>query len=134
MTEEQSHPQCWVEWTDKADMNEFVDIMLEKNCISTKSELYNFFLKPFGQSIVRCNARKLELIAYLFHRLCVKRIIRRKGGKGYFVCLERRFTDSGKNKFKKDLLKYLSSEVHLKKSLYASTRKEVEEIITHILK
>jgi hypothetical protein len=134
MTEGQLHPQCWVEWTGKADMGKFVNIMLERKCIHTKRELYNFFLKPFSQSIVRCNARKLELIAYLFHRLCVKRIIRRKGGKGYFVCIERRFTDFDRKKFKKDLLKYLSSEVHLKKSFYAPTRKEVEEIIASILK
>ncbi|MGD0711913.1 MAG: hypothetical protein ABR968_12125 [Bacteroidales bacterium] len=134
MTEGQPRRQCWVEWTDKADMGKFVNIMWERKCIYTQRELYNFFLKPFSQSIVRCNARKLELIAYLFHRLCAKRIIRRKGGKGYFVCIERRFTDFDRKKFKKDLLKYLSSEVHLKKSFYAPTRKEVEEIIASILK
>jgi hypothetical protein len=134
MTQAQIIPLCRLEWTGKAKLDSFVDIMLVKKCIYAKRELYNFFLKPSRNNIVRYNTDKLELLAYLLHRLCRKGIIRPKVNKGYFICAESHFTDFDKNKIKKNTLKYLSCEVHLKKSRYATIRAEVEEIIAHILK
>ena len=123
-----------MEWTGLANLDYLTDILKERKYIYEKKELFNFFRYPGNNTIVRFNLEKLEFLACLIHRLCKEQFIRLKVNKGYFLCIERHFTDSEGNKMRENVLKYLSCQVNTKKSLYAAIRKEVDEIIACISK
>jgi hypothetical protein len=134
MAQSQIMPLFRMEWTGKGRLDYFVDIMKVKNNIYSKKELFNLFLKPGDNTIVRFNADKLELLACLLHRLFKDEFIRMKKTKGYFIYAENHFTDCEGKKMRKNALKFLSCQVNKNKSRYAAISKEVEEIIAKISK
>jgi hypothetical protein len=134
MTQAQIMSLCQMEWTGLANLDYFTDILKERKYIYEKKELFNFFLNPDNNTIVRFNLKKLEFLAYLIHRLHKEKFIRLKVNKGYFLCIESHFTDRDGNKMRENVLKFLSCQVNTKKSLYTAIRAEVDEIIAYISK
>lgn len=124
-----------VVWLGKGKLEELVHQLLALKLITSKSALFDLFSSTrYANVRVTWDLSRKAHLAYLWHELYVRGMIRAVGSKGYFAFAEVHFTGTNGEILHRNSLKRLSSAIGLDPDRFERVIADIEGILLAVKK